>query len=309
MLWYLCRHEAVVTAAQQRVDTLLAQTLQLRADYNAANTLCTPAPEGLERCKAAAAAWVKYQSASTALDTAQTALQQAATSGPSAQSLRSAKESFVAWQATASGVITGREWAARAAAATKLQAGLAALHEAENGGNAVRLQGANAALVQAQEASRVVLSANGTELKTVGDAKQGLRAARGSLKAATAASRLTAEELSAASQDLDSLLTQVQAQLTATQTDNAAPHQASALIRFDQLNVGFSLGQQGPSALAAVSYSGVVTSGGQQKTMVGDFQVDVSSSSDELGSVISEVLRDSVVDSLRAIHRSLAAVL
>lgn len=296
-----------MSTAQQRVDTLLMQTLQLRADYNTANMLCTPAPDALQHCKAAASAWMQYQSASAALDSAETALQEAATVGPSAQKLQRAKSNFVAIQAAANDVITGGEWATRAAAAAKLQAATAALHEAEKGRVAQSLQAANAALVQAQEQSRALLSMTAQELRAVSEAKHALKAARTGLKTATAAVRLSLEELTEASQDLSSLLAQITEQVTAlTQNPTAS---AAGLVRVDQINVGVGLEPGSPSVLMGISYDGAVRSGSQQKALSGRLFMDVSDSSEEFGVMLHGVLRDSVLDAFRTLHRSLAALL
>lgn len=308
----LCRHDAVIKTAHDRVDLLLSQTLQLRADYNAANMLCNPSPQGLEDCRTAAAAWVQYHAASVALDVAQTALQEEATVGASAQALHAAKARFVAQQAVANEVVIGKEWAAHTAATAKLQAAKAALDEAEQGRVAARMRAANAEFVKAQDTARQLLSTAASEYIAVRDAKHALKAARAGLKAATAVGRLSPEELAAASQDLTSLVAQLQAQAAALARAEGA-QQADALVRFESINVGMNLApaaQPGEPVLLAVSYSGAVGAGDQQKPLMGRFQLDAAdSSSEELGLVLAELLRDDALSAIRATHRSLASLL
>jgi hypothetical protein len=315
------RHESFMKTAQDRMDTLMAQTLQLRAEYNAANMLCDPTPQGTELCKTAAAAWSRYQSVSAALETSQTALQEAATVGPSAQSLRAAKARFATQQAVANEVVTGAEWAAHTAATAKLQSAMAALVEAEQGRAAARMRAANDGFVHAQETSRQLLSEVSAEYTAVRDAKQALKAARAGLKAATAVGRLTKDELAAAAQDLSAVLAQIQIQAAelsrlvdaAGTSLPAAPADSSGLVRFDRINVGMTLApseQPNAPVLLAVSYSGAVTAGEQQQPLMGRFQVDVTDSGgEELGLMLGEVLRDDAVNAIRTAHRSLAAVL
>lgn len=307
--------------AQDRVDALMAQTLQLRADYNAANMLCDPTPQGTEHCKTAAAAWFQYQLASAALDAAQTALQEAATVGPSAQSLQAVKARFATQQAVANEVVSGAEWAAHTAATAKLQSAMAALVEAEQGRVAARMRAANDDFVRAQQTSRQLLSAASTEYAAVRDAKHALKAARAGLKAATAVGRLTHDELAAAAQDLSALLAQLQTQAAAvsripdaaSNTPPAAPADSTGLVKFDRLDVGVNLApseQPDVPLLLAVSYSGAVTTGEQQQPLMGRFQVDVTDSSgEELGLMLVEVLRDDALSAIRMTHRSLAALL
>jgi hypothetical protein len=309
-----CRHEAVIKTAHDRVDMLLAQTLQLRADYNAANMLCNPSPQGLEDCKAAAAAWVQYHAASVALDVAQTSLQEEATVGASAQALQAAKARFATQQAVANEVVVGKEWAAHTAATSKLQAAKAALDEAEQGRVAARMRAANAEFVRTQETARQLLTTAAPEYTAVRNAKHALKAARAGLKAATAVGRLAPEELAAAAHDLAGLLEQLAAQAAAlARTDSEGAQQADVLVRFDRINVGMDLApaaQPGEPVLLAVSYSGAVGAGDQQKPLMGRFQMDVAdSSSEELGLVLAEVLRDDALAAIRSTHRSLASLL
>lgn len=313
MLLLLCRHDAVIKTAHDRVDLLLSQTLQLRADYNAANMLCNPSPQGLEDCRAAAAAWVQYHAASVALDVAQTALQEEATVGASAQALHAAKARFATQQAVANEVVVGKEWAAHTAATAKLQAAKAALDEAEQGRVAAHMRAANAEFVRAQDTARQLLSTSAPEYTAVRDAKHALKAARAGLKAATAVGRLSPEELAAASQDLASLVAQLQAQAAALARSEGAQQAADALVRFESINVGMNLApaaQPGEPVLLAVSYSGAVGAGDQQKPLMGRFQLDAAdSSSEELGLILAEVLRDDALSAIRATHRSLASLL
>lgn len=294
--------------------------MQLRADYNLANVLCNPTTEGLDFCKAAAAAWARYQSASAALDTAQTSLQEAAVSGPTAQQLKAAKANFAARQAAANEVVSGKEWAAHAAAAAKLQAATAALKEAEEGVVSAQMHAAHADYATAQDASQVLLSTAGQEYLAVREAKHAVKAARSGLKAATGVARLSPEDLAAAHQDLSALLVQVQRQqealAAAAASDPATPAYsvtASAdlqgLVRFDRINVGMELTPGGAAAMLGVSYSGAVSSG-QQQMLMGHFMVDASDSgSDELGLMVGEVLRDDALSGIKATHRSLAALM
>lgn len=319
------RHEAVVNTAQDRVDYLLSQTLQLRADYNAANMLCNPTPQGLQDCKTAAAAWVQYQSASAALDVAQTALQEASTVGPSAQSLQRAKARFSHQQAVANEVVAGQEWASHSAAAAKLQAAMTALIDAETGRVAAQMRAANNDFTRAQAASRGLLSTAAQQYVAVRDAKHALKAARAGLKAATAVGRLSPEDLLAASADLASVLGQLQSQAAAVarlaikgapSAPAANVHQIEGLVKFDQINIGMDMKppegakQSDSPVLLSVSYSGAVGSGNQQKPLMGRFQVDVTdSSSEELGLMLAEVLRDDALNGIRSMYRSLAALL
>lgn len=297
--------------AQDRVDTLVAQTLQLRADYNMANLLCNPTSEGLEHCKTAAAAWVAYQSASSTLDSAQTALQEAAVAGSSASNLDTAQATFAASQAAANDAVTGEQWAAWVAAAAKLDAATTALAAAERGPLAAQMHAANADLVAAQDASRTLLSPSAAEWKDVLEAKHAVRAARAGVRAATAAARLTTDELSAASSDLNNLLTAIQAQQAAAAADNtAAAPTTTELVRFERINIGFTLVPDSSPALLGVSYSGAVGAGDQQQALSGRFMVDASvADSEEFGLMLSEVLRDDALIGLRKAYRSLSALL
>jgi hypothetical protein len=318
-----CSHDAVVKQAQERVDALLAITLQLRASYNAANLLCNPTAQALEQCKAAAVAWVLYRSTSAALDAAQTELQEVATASTTAQKLQTAKAAFSAQQALANDVVVGSEWARRAAAAAKLQAATAAFAEAEHGRVAAQMRRANAEFVQAQEVSRTLLSPEGAEYQAVREAKDALKAARAGLRAATAVPRLTPAELSAAAQELSSILAQVNVQKATLEAaissaNAAAPATAASagvadvggLVRFNQINVGTVLDPTNPQVALSVSYNGAVGSGDQQKALSGLFRLDVTDrSAEELGLVLAEILRDDALNAIRATHTSLAALL
>jgi hypothetical protein len=316
LLPFPCSHDALVKQAQERVDSLLATTLQLRASYNTANLMCNPTPQALEQCKTAAVAWVLYRSTSAALDAAQTELQEAAIASTTAQKLQTAKAAFIAHQAVANDVVTGSEWARLAAATAKLQAATAAFAEAEHGRLAAQMRRANADFAQAQESSRTLLSPEGAEYQAVREAKDALKAARAGLRAATAVPRLTPAELSAAAHDLSSILAQIQAQKAALEAarSSADPVATAAaiggLVRFDQINIGTILDPSNPQVTLSVSYSGAVGSGDQHKPLSGLFRLDVAdSSAEELGLVLAEVLRDDALNAIRATHRSLAALL
>jgi hypothetical protein len=233
--------------------------------------------------------------------------------------------------------VSGREWSAHAAANAKLAAATASLYEAHHGPVAAAAAAANSGFVRAQETNREVLTSAGVEYVAVRDAKHAMKAARSGLKAATAVSRLSPEELAAASQDLATLLAQIQRQqaalaaaagVDAAATSDAAAAAAAAagahgiaaaaavadagspLVRFDNIQVGLNLApSQGP-VLLGVSYNGAVGSGEQQQMLMGQFQVDASdSSSEELGLTLADVLRNDVLSALKTRHRSLSALM
>jgi hypothetical protein len=234
--------------------------------------------------------------------------------------------------------VSGREWSAHAAANAKLAAATASLYEAHHGPVAAAAAAANSGFVRAQETNREVLTSAGVEYVAVRDAKHAMKAARSGLKAATAVSRLSPEELAAASQDLATLLAQIQRQqaalaaaagVDAAATSDAAAAAAAAaagahgiaaaaavadagspLVRFENIQVGLNLApSQGP-VLLGVSYNGAVGSGEQQQMLMGQFQVDASdSSSEELGLTLADVLRNDVLSALKTRHRSLSALM
>jgi hypothetical protein len=217
------------------------------------------------------------------------------------------------------------------------------LYEAHHGPVAAAAAAANSGFVKAQEVSREVLTTAVVEYVAVRDAKHVMKAARSGLKAATAVSRLSPEELAAASQDLTVLLVQIQRQqaalaatagLDAAAASDAAAAAAAAaaeavvvgangiaaaaavadagspLVRFDNIQVGLNLApSQGP-VLLGVSYNGAVGSGEQQQMLMGQFQVDASdSSSEELGLTLADVLRNDVLSALKTRHSSLSALM